>query len=146
VIALNIDAKKVEQINNDISPIADKKIEEFLQNKSLTLQAILDKHKAYIKADYIIIATPTDYDSDTNYYNTQSVESVIKDVIAINPNAVMIIKSTAPVAYTQRIKEELGIDSFIFNQSFSEKAKRLIKTTTLLVLTQANYHLSQKSL
>lgn len=123
VVALDIIEKKVELLNNKCSPIVDKEIEDFLANKVLDFKATTDSKVAYENAKFVVIATPTDYDPQTNYFNTSSVEAVIKDVIAINPDAVMVIKSTVPVGYTARIKEEFGVKILFFHQNFFVKGK-----------------------
>lgn len=125
VIAVDIIQEKVDMINNRQSPIIDNEIEEYLASKELNLRATTDNFVAYKEAEYIIIATPTNYDSHLNYFNTRTVEAVIANVLSINPDAVMVIKSTVPVGYTEKVKEMFNTDKIIFSPEFLREGRAL---------------------
>ncbi|MFC3785752.1 UDPglucose 6-dehydrogenase [Sphingopyxis italica] len=125
VVALDIDARKVEQLNTKQSPIADPEIEDYLANRPLNLIATTDREAAYKGADFVIVATPTDYDPDTNYFNTRTVESVIADALVMAPDALIVVKSTVPVGFTDRMRAEFGTDAIVFSPEFLREGRAL---------------------
>ncbi|MEC8428721.1 MAG: nucleotide sugar dehydrogenase, partial [Pseudomonadota bacterium] len=125
VTLFDVVSEKIDQINNGESPVEDPEIQDFLSNKTLRLQASQDRKTAYQDAEFVVIATPTDYDPETNYFNTTSVEAVIRDVLEINPAAVMIIKSTIPVGFTNELRQQFESDNILFSPEFLREGKAL---------------------
>ena len=125
VVAVDIISEKVEMINNKISPIVDTEIEDYLKNKPLNLSATTDAKSAYLQADYVIISTPTNYDSKLDYFDTSTVEKVIEEVLEVNPNTTMIIKSTVPVGYTEKVRTKYNVDNIIFSPEFLREGRAL---------------------
>ncbi|WP_270640757.1 nucleotide sugar dehydrogenase [Longibaculum muris] len=125
VVALDIIKEKVDMINNHISPIQDSEIEDYLSHKNLNLKATIDKNDAFNDAKFVVISTPTNYDENKNYFDTSSVEETIESVLEINPNAIMVVKSTIPVGFTKQMKEKYGIDNLIFSPEFLREGKAL---------------------